>query len=375
MNGLFSGDNVLQARFILLAGDDVAAREAARDDIIASVKKQEPAAEVERYDSESSDFTVFFERIITPSLLSPLRVFVIPEAHQLPEKDLESLESLLPQDIPDACVILESGKLRSRKKTKEAALSKKYAAFLDAFDEAMEKTPSRFIVQSFPMPAEWEMAQWVTEYAPKLSHRRISPEDAQRLVDMVGADTGLLRSELDKLDIFLDDGSPITADAIDAVSGAARQSTQFELAQALGEKNTVRVLEIIETIYTGNVYLPLFTGAVFRHFWSLFRLHLFAKEKPALLWGYRSSSRPRKNEAALALAVGAGLFSENQANRLYPMVIKPRLIEQAVSFSYRGYRRIFALLAEFDTGIKTGRYDDSKTGFQIFCQRIIRAGA
>jgi hypothetical protein len=133
-----------------------------------------------------------------------------------------------------------------------------------------------------------------------------------------------------------------------------------------------RGLELIESIYTGSVYLPPYIGAIFRHFWSLFRIHLFAKANPALFKKYRSFSRPQQNDAALALAVGAGIMTENQVGRLYPAVIKPRLIDQAVSFTYENYRRIFSLLAEFDTGIKTGRYDDSKAGFQVFCYRIVK---
>ena len=148
----------------------------------------------------------------------------------------------------------------------------------------------------------------------------------------------------------------IGREVIDTVAGATREATQFELAQALGEKNMARGLELIESIYTGSVYLPPYIGAIFRHFWSLFRIYLFAKANPALLKKYRSFSRPQQNEAALALAVGAGIFTENQAGRLFPAVIKPRLIDQAVSFTYENYRRIFSLLAEFDTGIKTGRY-------------------
>jgi DNA polymerase III delta subunit len=48
------------------------------------------------------------------------------------------------------------------------------------------------------------------------------------------------------------------------------------------------------------------------------------------------------------------------------------MIEQALSFGPDEYKRIFSLLAEFDTGIKTGRYDDSKAGFQVFCYRIAK---
>jgi DNA polymerase III delta subunit len=216
------------------------------------------------------------------------------------------------------------------------------------------------------------MAEWVERNTRELLGRRIAKKDAERLVDLVGADAAILYSELTKVDLFLSPGEAVTSDVIDSICGAVRQSTQFELAQAIGEKNMAKTLEIIETMYTGNVYLPLFVGAVFRHFWSLFKVFQFAKANPLLLKKYRSSARQQQNDAALALAVGGGVLAETQAQRLYPAVIKPRLIDQAVSFTESQYKRIFSQLAEFDTGIKTGKFDDSKTGFQVFCYKIAK---
>jgi DNA polymerase III delta subunit len=372
MSNLFSEDGDLLMRFVLLAGDDTTSRDIARDEIVAAVKKQQPAADTERYNSDNGDFAAFFERIISPSLLSPLRVFLIPNVHTLGDKELELLATLLDYDVPDACVVMETEKLRAAKRGKEAALSKKYAACLGAFEERAEKTPSRFVMQLFPMPAEYKMAEWVEQNTLRIWGRRISKMDAEHLVDLVGADTALLHSELSKIDLFLAPGDTISAGVIDKVAGAMRQSTQFELAQALGVKDMARVLEIIETVYAGSVYLPLFVGAVFRHFWSLFKIRQFAKDNPSLVKRYRSPGRQQQNDAALAIAVGAGILFESQAGRLFPAVIKPRLIDQALSFTFDQYKRIFALLADFDTGIKTGRFDDSKTGFQVFCYRIAK---
>jgi DNA polymerase III delta subunit len=372
MNKLFSDSGDLLLRFILLAGDDVTSRELARADIIAAVKKQQPGAEMQRYSSEDAPFDEFCEHIITPSLLSPLRVFVIPDVHLLDDKELGQLTAIFAYDAPDALVVMETEKLKGGKRSKDAALSKKYAAWLASFEELSEKSPERFRVQTFPRPPDYKMAEWVEAQAPHLFGRRITREDAEHLVDLVGADTAILYSELQKIDLFLQPKAAITRDVIDNVAGATRQATNFELAQALGEKNMARGLEIIESIYTGSVYLPPYIGAIFRHFWALFRIYQFTKANPAALRKYKSGGRQPQNDAALEIGVGAGILTENQAGRLYPVMIKPRMIEQAVSFGPDQYKRIFSLLAEFDTGIKTGRYDDSKAGFQVFCYRIAK---
>jgi DNA polymerase III delta subunit len=372
MSALFSEGGDLLLRFILLAGDDATSREIARGDMVKAVTDRQPAAEVERYNADDTGFAAFFERIISPSLLAPLRVFLVPDVHLLDETEFELLGGLLDYDLPDACVVLETERMRSSKKTREAALSKKYAAWLDAFEERAQRSPSAFLVQLFPKPPDYKMADWVEENTQRLFDRRISKTDAERLVDLVGTDTAVLHSELSKIDLYLAAGETVTAGVIDKVAGATRLSTPFELAQALGEKNMAHVLEIIESIYAGSVYLPLYVGAVFRHFWALFKMNMFAKANPAVLGDYRSSGRQRHNDAAMAFGVASGILTHKQANRLYPAVVKPRLVDQALSFSFGHYKRVFSLLSEFDSGIKTGRFDDSKAGFQVFCYRIVK---
>ena len=372
MNNLFSGSGDLLLRFILLAGDDITSREFARADIIAAVKKQQPGAEMHRYSAEDAPFDEFCERILTPSLLSPLRVFVIPDVHLLDDKELGQLTGLFAYDAPDALVVMETEKVKGGKKSKDAALSKKYAAWLESFEELAKKTPERFCVTTFPKPPDYKMAEWVEAQVPHLFGRRITRDDAEHLIDLVGADTAVLYSELQKIDLFLQPKAAISSDVIDNVAGATRQATQYELAQALGEKDMARGLEIIESLYTGSVYLPPYIGAIFRHFWSLFRIYQFTKANPATLRKYKSGARQPQNDAALEIGVGAGILTENQAGRLFPVMIKPRMVDQALSFGPDQYKRIFSLLAEFDTGLKTGRYDDSKAGFQLFCYRIVR---
>ena len=122
MNKLFSDSGDLLLRFILLAGDDVTSRELARADIIAAVKKQQPGAEMQRYSSEDAPFDEFCEHIITPSLLSPLRVFVIPDVHLLDDKELGQLTAIFAYDAPDALVVMETEKLKGGKRSKDAAL-------------------------------------------------------------------------------------------------------------------------------------------------------------------------------------------------------------------------------------------------------------
>jgi DNA polymerase III delta subunit len=367
-----------QSGFILLAGDDTILREHARSAIIAAVRNNQPDAVIERFNTEDGDFSSFCERIITPSFLSSMRIFLIADIHLLDENDLGLLSGLFAYDLPDACVVMETDKARTQgaRKQKDAALSKKYLAWLDAFEEMTQQSPQRFSIQEFIRQPDYKMAEWVETQVPYLFGRRISKGNAEHLVDLVGTDTMVLYSELQKIDLYLPDKAVIDATVIDTVAGATRLMSPFELAQSLGKKDFGRVLEIIESIYTGNVYLPLFVGAIFRHFWSLFKISEFAKVNHDTVRTFKASlkgyNRQQQEETGVAIGVAAGLLSEKQVRSVYPVIVKSGIVDQAMSYETTHFKAIFKMLKEYDTGLKTGKADDSKTGFQLFCYRIVR---
>jgi DNA polymerase III delta subunit len=364
------------ARFILLAGDDATSRLAMKNGIVDSHRSAHPDAPVERYDPETGSFIDFTENIATPSLLYPLRIFVIDDVHLLGEADLDRLLALTSCDLPDARVIMESEKARG-KRGRDAAVSKKYGAFLEALSACAERDPGLCGIMEFVKPPDYKMAEWVEDAAGRFVGRRIGRQDAEYLVDLVGTDTALLHSELQKIDLYLPDGAAIDRAAIDGVAQGARLATQFELAESLGRKKFDRTLELIESIFVSTPYLPLYVSGIFRHFWALFRLNRFGREHPDILRQFKSAvasyNKAAQEKPGLAIGVAAGLMHENQRSSIYPVLIKSGVVDQALSYTPAQYRRIFALLAEYDRGLKTGRIDDSKTTFELFCFKIMRA--
>jgi DNA polymerase III delta subunit len=241
-----------------------------------------------------------------------------------------------------------------------------------------QQSPQRFTIQEFARQPDYKIAEWVVAQVPNLFGRHISKSNAERLVDLVGTDTMVLYSELQKIDLYLPDKAAIDTAVIDTVAGATRLMSPFELAQALGKKDFGRALEIIESIYTGNVYLPLFIGTIFRHFWSMFKISEFAKVNPDTIRRFKASlkgyNKQQQEETGVAIGVAAGLLSEKQVRSVYPVLVKSGIVYQALSFETKNYSAIFTALKEYDTGLKTGKVDDSKTGFQLFCYRIVKGG-
>jgi DNA polymerase III delta subunit len=246
-----------------------------------------------------------------------------------------------------------------------------------AFAEMAEKQPQRFSIAEFAMPPDYKMSQWVVSRTPHLFGRSISPKDADFLIECVGTDSSTLHSELQKLDVFLPPKAPIDHASIEAVSGATRLMTQFELSQALGKRDFPKVLSIIDSLYTGSVYVPLYVSAIFKHFWALFRISLYAKAHPDELRQFLASmkrfNKAVQDEIGLKIGVAAGLLTEKQRTSVYPVIVKSEVVQQSQSFSEEHYKNIFKWLGDYDVAVKTGRTGADKTGFQLLCYKIFKA--
>jgi DNA polymerase III delta subunit len=361
--------------FLLLMGDDTLSREKARIDAIARASGSGSEVVVENFDPGNQAMASFTERIITPSLFPVTRFFLVREAHLLKKNDLGLCADVFPFDLPDVHVIFETEKTAS-KKGRGTELTEYFGNWIEAFRARAEKHPEKFSIAEYVMPPEWQMSQWVQSRTPLLLDRLISQKDAEYLIECVGGDSATIYSELQKLDVYLPPQKPIDRSAIEAVCGSTRLMTQFELAQALGMKNFPKVLEIIESLYRASVYVPLYISAIFRHFWALFRIATWAKSHRDEMAKFQASlkryNKPVQDEIGIAIGVAAGLLTDKQKTSVFPKIVKPNLVPQALSFTEAHYKMIFQWLGDYDVGVKTGRIEDDKTGFQLLCYKIFR---
>ena len=359
--------------FTLLMGDDTISREKAKRSAIDAIQAGAKDAGIERFDPDNQSFASFAERIITPSIFQGVRIFVIRDAHHLKKDDLEIVTAVFSYDIPDVFVIIEADVARV-KKGRERAMPKDFEEWVRVFTDNVRAHPEKFALFEFPQPPEYKMAQWVEAQTPLLLGRTITHKDAEYLVDLAGNDGATLYSELQKIDVYLPANKPIDRRAIDAVSGATRSMSPFELAQALGKRNFSKALEIVDSLYRGSVYLPLYIAAVFKHFWALFRIAIYIKKNPEEARQFEASmkryNKSVQEEIGVKIGVAAGLLSEKQRTAVFPVLVKPDMVGQSKSFSEADYAKIFKWLKEYDVGIKTGRSDDSKIGFQLLCYKI-----
>src|SRR5580658_7040448 len=100
---------------------------------------------------------------------------------------------------------------------------------------------------------------------------QLDPAAAEALVEALAADVSRIAVEVEKLSLY---GKPITADDLPLLVPDARQSTIFALVNALGRRDRVRSLEVLDALVREGEYLPL----ALTFLATQFRMALVAKE-------------------------------------------------------------------------------------------------
>jgi DNA polymerase-3 subunit delta len=111
-------------------------------------------------------------------------------------------------------------------------------------------------VRSFTAPIEWQAHKWVSKRAREKGIK-LTPGAAKMLGELIGADTWVLASELDKLDAFTG-GTPIGEDHVRVLVSRARQSRGYELSEAVLAGRPAQAMRLVqELLEDGQNWSPL----------------------------------------------------------------------------------------------------------------------
>ncbi len=354
-------------RVIVLTGNDAIGREKAKEKILDKLHSLFSDLSEVKFDSTVEPFEGYLEHIITPSLFQNNRIFHIRHAQEIKGDDLQKLEPLLSSELTDVYILIEFDK-KSGKKGKQ----KSVAQILD-IKKKVKKDPKRYIFFNFEKPPDYKIAQWLATQVPKIYHRQIGKTAAEYLIDLVGNELDKVYTELQKIDIYLPDKAPIDKTVIESVTGASRAMNPFELANALGQRNLSRVLEIIDSLYNNNISVSSCIAILFRHFWKVLKIRAYLYEEKGIVNAYKRARYTEQTKIAFEIGVAAGILDKSDSEKkAYPVMILSGIIDQASHFNITYLRSIFTWLEEFDVGVKSGRIKPTKQAFEFLCYKILR---
>jgi len=124
-------------------------------------------------------------------------------------------------------------------------------------------------------PRDYEIGPWLESFIRRKGCA-IEPKALTMLTEHLGADIGKISNELDKLFIYLPEGTKtITATHIEENIGISKDFNNFELTRALSERNMEKALRIADHFACNPKENPLVVtlGVIFSHFQRIFILN------------------------------------------------------------------------------------------------------
>lgn len=162
----------------------------------------------------------------------------------------------------------------------------------------------------------------------------LQPDALDVLVESLGADMARIAVEIEKLTLYAG-GRTISADDIANLVPDARSATIFALVNAIGRRDRTRALELLDTLSSEGIYLPLALAFLS----TQFRLAMAAREA-----GLKSSQQVYSHFTRMGM-----MMWQSRADQVWQTVTK---------FNRPQLERALKLIAEADRGLRDARPDD-----------------
>ena len=162
----------------------------------------------------------------------------------------------------------------------------------------------------------------------------LQPDGLDLLVEALGADIARIAVEIEKLALYAGKRT-ISSDDIAELVPDARATTIFALVNALGRRDRTRALELLDTLTSDGIYLPL----ALTFLSTQFRLALAAREA-----GLKSSQQVQSHFTRMGVPMWAA-----RADQVWQTVGK---------FAKPQLERAMKLISEADRGLRDARPDD-----------------
>jgi len=268
-------------------------------------------------DSRDFNLDIFYgkeckgEEIATAAQTLPMfaerRVVLVRRSSEIPAPALEKLTEYVADPSPSTCLIFEGEKIDQRKKF---------------FLEIKKKG----VLVEFKRLYENQLAPFIREEAAAYS-KKVEPAALEMLIYLVGNNLQELAAEMEKVATFIGSRDVIRMADIREIVSDTKVDTVFELADALGRKETGKALRSLNTILRDGEAPLMILSMLTRHFRQLWRVkELCEKRVP--------------------------IQDISKATGINPFFMKG-IVEQARNYRLPEFKGIFERLFETDLALKT----------------------
>jgi DNA polymerase III delta subunit len=288
-----------------LVGEDVLLQQEA-----LSVIAREIAAEAQRVDvdGETAELAEVFDELRSFAMFGGGKIVTVRNGDEFISRFREQLEDYVSKPSDSATLVLRVASLPSNQRIYKA-ISKN--------GEIVACQPPK------------DLKGWIVKRGQSTHKLSVSPDAAELLADLIGADLGRIDNELAKL--ALSSGSAkISADDVGQSVAFQREREMWDLTNALGSGDTAEAVRRWRQLVQGD------SSAEFR----------------AVAWLGIWLENVRK--ALGMIRNGENAFTIGQALRIWPREVQGKFVDTVKALGENGRKRAVDLLAEIDFQTKTG---------------------
>ena len=217
-----------------LIGDEDFLKRHARERIIGiAIGDEDPSFAVSVYQGDKIDFSTARNDLETLPFLAPCRVVIVENAETFVTENRPALETYAAKPSSVGVLVLD---VKTFPETTKLA-----KALSDAAKIACKAPPPYKI---------YELKPWLTEWAKTSHKKKLAPDAAELMLELVGSSMGLLDQELGKLAVAVGAKPDITADDVDRMVGRSKSADVFRILDAVGEGKPGEALSVLEELFS-----------------------------------------------------------------------------------------------------------------------------
>jgi DNA polymerase III subunit delta len=203
------------------------------------------------FDLAESDLVEVLDRARTPSLMAPFQVFFVRGVKNLfgrgsNDEKLAAIEAYCKNPNPDALLIFVADHISIPADVRRMEMQDK-----ERYQRIRETMGPYCGIVELARVEEGEAVRWISDFCGTRGVR-IDADGSRELVDALGGDMMMISNELEKLMLYVGARNRITLGDVETMVLAAKQSSLYELTDAISSKDRVRALEVLDAMLSSG---------------------------------------------------------------------------------------------------------------------------
>lgn len=278
------------------------------------------------YQGDKATFAEVFDDLETVPFFDPRRVILVENADPFITKYRGELEKKL-ASLPDTGVLMLD--------VKTWASNTRLAKMIDNAATIVCKAP-----------ASYRLGQWCSEWCSSQYQKQLPAPAATLLVDLVGAEMGLLDQELLKLSIYVGARPKIEVADVDKLVGNNRAENTWKIFDAIAAGNIQEAMTLLHRLFDQG-------------------------EEPMRMLGAFSMQLRRLAQATRLTAQGRSLGAALQEAGIPPFALKGAEA-QMKHLGRRRLKRLYDWLLQINMDLRGNSPLDARTLFERFLLKLAR---